>query len=79
VWRLIERSKVHMDRVRRLSLPIAEQVPRLIAQHRAIVEAVGRGNVGAAEAALRAHLREVFATIDTLHLDRPASRAAPPE
>jgi DNA-binding GntR family transcriptional regulator len=78
VWRLIERSKVHMDRVRRLSLPIALQVPRLIAQHRAIVEAVGNGNAGAAEAALRAHLREVFATIDTLHLDRPVNQDRPP-
>jgi DNA-binding GntR family transcriptional regulator len=74
VWRLIERSKVHMDRVRRLSLPIALQVPRLTAQHRAIVEAVGSGDATAAEAALRIHLREVFTTIDTLKLDR---RAAP--
>jgi DNA-binding GntR family transcriptional regulator len=73
VWRLIERSKMHMDRVRRLSLPIAKQVPRLIEQHRAIVEAVARGDADAAEAALRAHLREVFATISALHLDRTSS------
>lgn len=77
VWRLIERSKMHMDRVRRLSLPIAEQVPRLIAQHRAIVEAVGSGSADAAEAALRTHLREVFATMSLLHLGKSANLGTP--
>ncbi len=77
VWRLIQRSKAHTDRVRRLSLPIAEQVPRLIAQNRAIVEAAGRGSADAAEATLRAHLREVFATMSMPHLDKPANPGTP--
>jgi GntR family transcriptional regulator, rspAB operon transcriptional repressor len=69
VWRLIQQSKMHMDRVRRLSLPMEDQIPRLIGQHRAILDALGQGDPDGAEMALRFHLREVFATIDTLGLD----------
>jgi DNA-binding GntR family transcriptional regulator len=69
VWRLIQQSKLHMDRVRLLSLPIASQVPRLVKQHHAIVNALARRDPDAAEAALRQHLREVFATIAELGLN----------
>lgn len=69
VWQLIQQSKMHMDRVRRLSLPMEDQIPRLILQHRAILVALGQSDPDGAEAALRVHLREVFATIDTLGLD----------
>jgi DNA-binding GntR family transcriptional regulator len=74
VWRLIHQSKVHMDRVRQLSLPIADQIPRLIGQHRSILDALGQHDPDRAERALRAHLREVFATIDTLKLDAITAR-----
>jgi DNA-binding GntR family transcriptional regulator len=70
VWRLIQGSKLHMDRVRHLSLHLADRIPRLIAQHRAILAALTEHDPDAAEAALRRHLREVFATIDTLQLDK---------
>jgi GntR family transcriptional regulator, rspAB operon transcriptional repressor len=70
VWRLIHRSKVHMDRVRRMSLPLAGQMPHLILQHRAILDAVVAGNADAAEAAMRGHLREIFSTVSLLQLDR---------
>ena len=74
VWRLIHQSKVHMDRVRQLSLPIADQIPRLIGQHRSILDALGQHDPDRAETALRVHLREVFATIDTLKLDAITAR-----
>lgn len=69
VWRLIHRSKVHMDRVRRLSLPLDGHMPHLIQQHRAIVQAVSDGDADGAEAAMRGHLREVFSTVSLLRLD----------
>ena len=69
VWRVIQGNKLHMDRVRQLSLPIADQIPRLIGQHRVIVAALGDHDQDAAEIALRTHLREVFSTIDALQLD----------
>ena len=87
VWRLIQQSKVQMDRVRLLSLPMNRQLPLLIEQHRAIVDALAKGDADEAEAALRGHLREVFATAKTLGLEDEASadlpkrrrRAAPSE
>ena len=69
VWRLIHRSKVHLDRVRRLSLPLDGHMPHLVQQHRAIVEAVASRDADGAEAAMRGHLREVFSTISRLRLD----------
>ena len=64
VWRVIQHSKHHLDRVRWLSLPVAEHIPHLIAQHQAIVEAVSQRDPDIAEASLRVHLREVYATIE---------------
>jgi GntR family transcriptional regulator, rspAB operon transcriptional repressor len=77
VWRLIEHSKTELDRVRVLSLPISEQIPRLIEQHHAIVGALAAHDPGLAEASLRVHLREVFTTIDRLGLDHLAAEPGP--
>lgn len=66
VWRLIQQGKLHMDRVRRLSLPMHNQIPRLIAQHEAVLAALAKHDADGAEAALRLHLREVFTTIQGL-------------
>ena len=68
VWRVVQHSKHHLDRVRWLSLPVAEHIPRLIMQHQAIVDAVGQRDPDIAEASLRVHLREVYATIERLDL-----------
>ena len=58
-WRVVEDAKAQMDRVRVLS---AQQFPveRLIEQHQSIVDAIATGDVVAAEAAVRHHLREVL-------------------
>jgi DNA-binding GntR family transcriptional regulator len=68
VWRLIQQSKVHLDRVRLLSLPIGNQLRHLIEQHKAIVEALNDQSADRAEQALRLHLREVFETARQLGL-----------
>jgi DNA-binding GntR family transcriptional regulator len=75
VWRLIHRSKVHMDRVRRLSLPLEGHMSHLIQQHRAILDAVTARDEDGAEAAMRGHLREVFSTLTLLQLDGPDARS----
>jgi DNA-binding GntR family transcriptional regulator len=77
VWRVIQHSKHHLDRVRWLSLPVADHIPYLIKQHRAIVDAVGNHDSDAAEAAMRVHLREVYATIEQLGLDGVGGRGSP--
>jgi DNA-binding GntR family transcriptional regulator len=60
VWAIIEREKVQFDRVRFLSLPAVTPVSVLIAQHRAVVAAITRRDVAAAEAAMRVHMTEVL-------------------
>jgi DNA-binding GntR family transcriptional regulator len=79
VWHVIQHSKHHLDRVRWLSLPMAEHIPRLIAQHEAIVDAVGRRDPDLAEASLRVHLREVYATIKQLDLGPDGGTLLPAE
>src|SRR3954447_2925399 len=69
VWRVIQHSKHHLDRVRWLSLPVAEHIPHLIIQHQAVVDALGQRDPDIAEASLRVHLREVYATIEQLNLN----------
>jgi len=78
VWRVIQHKKTHLDRVRWLSLPVAEHVPHLIGQHRAIVEALSHHDADIAEASLRVHLREVYATVERLGLGEPEG-ALPPK
>ncbi|MEX2520026.1 MAG: GntR family transcriptional regulator [Paracoccaceae bacterium] len=59
VWLYIQKLKSQMDRVRYL---VAADMPReaLIAQHRDIVEAVAARDEDRAEAAMRAHMRQLL-------------------
>jgi GntR family transcriptional regulator, rspAB operon transcriptional repressor len=59
-WRTARAVKTHLDRVRRLSLPLPQQIDGLIAQHAAVVTAVAEHDPAAAQRALRTHLREVL-------------------
>ncbi len=54
-WQLIDDHKMQLDRVRYLTLGVSS-TQRAIAEHRIIAEAVVKGDVAAAEAAMRAHL-----------------------
>ena len=78
VWRVIQHSKHHLDRVRWLSLPAGTQIPHLITQHRAVIDALGQGDPDRAEACLRVHLREVYATIEKLKLNQAADTVPGP-
>jgi len=54
-WQLIDDHKMQLDRVRYLTLGVSS-AQRAIAEHKVIAEAVGKGDVAGAEAAMRAHL-----------------------
>jgi DNA-binding GntR family transcriptional regulator len=54
-WQLIDDHKMQLDRVRYLTLGVSS-AQRAIAEHKVIAEAVSKGDVGGAEAAMRAHL-----------------------
>lgn len=62
-WTALETIKAQMDRVRFLSFEGATPLPELIRQHRAIAAAIAAGRPDAAEAAMRAHLREILASL----------------
>ncbi|HZF75926.1 MAG TPA: GntR family transcriptional regulator [Acetobacteraceae bacterium] len=62
-WTALEAIKAQMDRVRFLSFEGATPLPDLIRQHRAIAAAIAAGDADEAEAAMRAHLREILASL----------------
>jgi DNA-binding GntR family transcriptional regulator len=86
IWAVVEREKAQFDRVRFLSLPNVTPVATLIAQHRAILDAIHAREPAAAEKAMRQHMTEVLKIADTLAArhpdlidddeDEPASGAA---
>jgi DNA-binding GntR family transcriptional regulator len=63
VWRVIQQSKVHLDRVRQLSDRRPEQMKLLLEQHTRIADAVAKGDAATAQNEMRHHLREVFNTM----------------
>ncbi|NTE88107.1 GntR family transcriptional regulator [Agrobacterium rubi] len=69
-WRVIQSVKLQMDRVRYLSLPDPDHLNTLLAQHRAIFDAVGKGLAVGAGAAMSTHLQEVLRTAKRLSLQR---------
>ncbi|MGG5819801.1 GntR family transcriptional regulator [Falsiroseomonas sp. HW251] len=70
-WTALEPIKAQMDRVRFLSFEGATPLPELIRQHRAIARAVVRGQPDQAEAAMRAHLREILASLPRIARAHP--------
>jgi GntR family transcriptional regulator, rspAB operon transcriptional repressor len=71
-WRLSERTRGQLDRVRLLSLPEAGYRDQMLAEHRAVVDAVAARDADGAETQLRHHLRMVLSQL-------PAIREAHPE
>jgi len=66
LWRIINRSKAQLDRVRYLSSPIPHQEEKAIAQHAAIVEAMARRNLDRTVKALVHHLDDAYDRLSIL-------------
>lgn len=71
VWDTIRSSKLYLDRVRRLSLPMPSLLDHLIGQHAEIVAGIADKDVAAAEDAVRRHTREVLRVVPQLAQDFP--------
>jgi DNA-binding GntR family transcriptional regulator len=71
-WRLSERTRGQLDRVRLLSLPEAGYRGQMLTEHEAVVDALAHRDAQRAEAELRHHLQMVLSQL-------PAIRAAHPE
>lgn len=69
-WRVIEEVKAQLDRVRYLSVEKLH-VRLLISQHEAIVKGIIDGDAAAAEAAMRAHLREILNSLPEVAAAHP--------
>jgi DNA-binding GntR family transcriptional regulator/NAD(P)-dependent dehydrogenase (short-subunit alcohol dehydrogenase family) len=68
---LLDRSRAHLNRVRRLSLPVPDVIEELIDQHSAVLHALERNDVDQAEASLRHHLRGVYRVLVPLRDAHP--------
>jgi DNA-binding GntR family transcriptional regulator len=70
-WTVVARANGHLNRVRRLSLAQPSYIDEMITEHKAVVDAVGRGEPDAAETALRHHLRMVLSDLPNIRRDHP--------
>jgi len=66
VWDVIKETKVPIDRIRMLSLPILTEVELMIFQHREIVTSLIDNNPKKIEENVKTHLSEVIHSIDKL-------------
>lgn len=66
VWRFIQGSKVHLDRLRHLMLPRDLRFRSLVDEHEAIVEAIAGHDPDAAAATMHDHLEGVLRGLDEI-------------
>jgi DNA-binding GntR family transcriptional regulator len=61
----------HIDRIRRLHLPVTGKMGEVVRDHARIVKAIAAGNAGKAQARLRDHLSRSLAYVQTLRAAHP--------
>lgn len=71
VWEHILEAKVHLDRVRNLSLQDARSFSTLIDQHESIVAAISAGDTDKIQENVRTHLRRVLPDLEALRNEFP--------
>jgi GntR family transcriptional regulator, rspAB operon transcriptional repressor len=76
-WKVVNTAKAHLDRVRRLSLPMPEIVSAMVDQHEQVVDRLAAGDGDGAGAALRTHLRAVLHDFDEIRRLNPQYFADP--
>lgn len=62
---------VHVNRARRLILPVIGRVAATLDEHRGIVAALAARDPDAAQAAMRVHLRQLMSYLEALARERP--------
>ncbi|CDS55048.1 transcriptional regulator, GntR family [Polaromonas sp. CG9_12] len=66
LWALVRRQSGHVDRLRRLNLPVDGKPRAIVRDHHAIVEAIARKDAQAAQQALRRHLAGTLAFVEDI-------------
>jgi DNA-binding GntR family transcriptional regulator len=71
IWRLILQVKVHVDRYRRLTLPVAGRMTQVIAEHEPILAAIEAHDPVAARTAMEKHLARLLHDISATRHTNP--------
>jgi DNA-binding GntR family transcriptional regulator len=71
LWQLVRRQSGHLDRLRRLHLPIAGKAKAILTDHQNILDAIEQGNPELAQQMLRAHLSGTLANVDEIRARYP--------
>jgi DNA-binding GntR family transcriptional regulator len=71
LWANVRRQSVHLDRLRRLNLPMPGKMQTVLADHEVIIAAIASGKPDAATAALRKHLSGTLSIIDIISAEYP--------
>ena len=71
LWDVVARHSGHIDRLRRLHLPVPGKMRDVMRDHQAIVDAIAAGQPDAAQAALRDHLSRSLGFVETLRQSHP--------
>lgn len=66
IFDLIRNVSGHLDRLRRLHLPVQGKAQSVLDDHTAIAQAIGRGDPAAAYGAARGHLSGTLSALDSL-------------
>ena len=71
LWTLVRRQGGHIERLRRLNLPVRERRREMLRDHEAILDAIAAGRPAEAEQALRVHLSRSLDFVDELRAAYP--------
>ena len=71
LWLLIRRHGGHIDRLRRLNLPLPGKIESVIRDHEAIIDAIEKRDPESAATALRKHLSGTLSTVDQMRQQFP--------
>jgi GntR family transcriptional regulator, rspAB operon transcriptional repressor len=66
LWELVRRQSVHIDRIRRLHLPVSGKAAQIVHDHSEIVKAIANGDPSCAQSVLRDHLAQSLAFSEEL-------------
>lgn len=72
LWTVMMRRNGHIERLRRLHLPMKGKVDQTIRDHEVIIAAIAAGDPAAAEQAARAHLTRSLAFVTEIRAHYPA-------
>ena len=71
LWNVVGRYSGHIDRLRRLHLPVGGKMREVIRDHQAIVDAIAGGKPDEAQTALRDHVSRSLGFVETLRSSHP--------